>query len=201
MTDIVYEFEGKIYLNITNKCPCRCTFCIRNNGDGLGSAENLWFKGDPTFEEIKAELDNHDFSNYDKEIVFCGYGEPLYALDNLIKTATYIKNKLNLKIRLNTNGLGDLINKRETAPLLKGLVDSISISLNAPDAQSYERVSKPAFGIESFDAMLKFADSCKGIIPDIMFSVVDVITDEEIERCKQVAKQHDIPLRIREYQN
>lgn len=109
MTDIVYEFEGKIYLNITNKCPCRCTFCIRNNGDGLGSAENLWFKGDPTFEEIKAELDNHNFSNYDKEIVFCGYGEPLYALDNLIKTATYIKNKLNLKIRLNTNGLGDLI--------------------------------------------------------------------------------------------
>ncbi len=200
MTDIVYSFEGKIYLNITNKCPCRCAFCIRGNKDALGSAKNLWFDFDPSFEQIKAAIDDFEgFKDYDKEVVFCGYGEPLFALDNLIETAKYIKSKFGLKIRVNTNGLGDLINKKPTAPLLKGLVDSVSISLNAPDSESYQKLVNPSFGEKSFDAMLKFAESCKGNIPAIQFSVVDVIPQEQIEQCKQLAKSCEIPLRVRVY--
>lgn len=199
MTDIVYSFEGKIYLNITNKCPCRCTFCIRNNDDGLGSANNLWFESDPDINQIKKAIDEYDFSGYDKEVVFCGYGEPLFALDNLIEAAKYIKDKYGLKIRINTNGLGDLINKKPTAILLKGIADSISISLNAPDSESYEKLVRPSFGAKSFGAMLDFAESCKGIIPDIHFSVVDVISKEQIEKCRKIADEHSIPLRVREY--
>lgn len=200
MTDIVYSFEDKIYLNITNKCPCRCTFCIRGNKDALGSAKNLWFETDPSLEQIKSAIDNFEgFKNYDKEVVFCGYGEPLFALNNLIETAKYIKSKFGLKIRVNTNGLGDLINKKPTAPLLKGLVDSVSISLNAPDSESYQKLVKPSFGEKSFGAMLEFAQSCKGNIPDIHFSVVDVISKEQIEQCKLLAEQCGIPLRVREY--
>lgn len=196
MADIVYTYEGSAYLNITNKCPCACIFCIRSNGDGLGSADTLWHKKDPSFDEIKVEIDSFDFSPF-KEVVFCGYGEPTEALDNLIKTAEYIKEKLGLKIRVNSNGLSDLINGKETAHLLEGLVDCISISLNAPDAESYQRVSQSAFGSEAFPALLKFAEDCKKYIPEVKFTVVDVITDEEIRKCQEIADSMGIKLRVR----
>lgn len=198
MADIIYTYAGSAYMNITNKCPCRCVFCIRSNGDGLGSAESLWLKGDPTIEEIKAEIDNFDFSPF-SEVVFCGYGEPTEALDNLIETAKYLKEKLSLKIRLNSNGLSDLINGKPTAHLLEGIVDIISISLNAPDAESYQRVARSKFGMEAYPALLKFAEDCKKYIPSVKFTVVDVLSEEEIERCKKISDEMDIPLRIREW--
>lgn len=198
MADIVYTYENSVYLNITNKCPCSCVFCIRSNGDGLGSADTLWHKKDPDINEIKAEIDSFDFSPY-SEVVFCGYGEPMQALDNLIESAKYLKEKFGLKIRLNSNGLGDLINGKETAHLLEGIVDCISISLNAPDAESYQRVSRSKFGNDAFPALLKFAADCKKYIPQVKFTVVDVITDEEIERCKKISEDMGIPLRIREW--
>lgn len=198
MADIIYTYAGSAYMNITNKCPCACVFCIRANGDGLGSAESLWLKKDPTIDEIKAEIDNFDFSPYN-EVVFCGYGEPMQALDNLIEAAKYLKEKHSLKIRLNSNGLGDLVNCKPTAHLLEGIVDSISISLNAPDADSYQRVTRSKFGSEAFPALLKFAEDCKKYIPSVKFTVVDVISEEEIERCKKIADDMGIPLRVREW--
>lgn len=198
MADIVYTYGGSAYMNITNKCPCACVFCIRSNGDGLGSAESLWLKKDPTLEEIKAEIDAFDFSEY-SEVVFCGYGEPTQALDNLIASAKYLKEKYGLKIRLNTNGLSDLINGKETAKLLEGVVDSISISLNAPNAERYHEVSRSRFGEKAFPALLKFAEDCKKYIPKIKFTVVDIITNDEIEECQKIADSMGIPLRVREY--
>lgn len=198
MADIIYTYAGSAYMNITNKCPCRCIFCIRSNGDGLGSAESLWLKGDPTIEEIKAEIDNFDFSQY-KEVVFCGYGEPTEALGNLVEAAKYLKEKHSLKIRLNSNGLSDLINGKPTAHLLEGIVDSISISLNAPDAESYHRVTRSKFGTEAYPALLKFAEDCKKYIPSVKFTVVDVLSEEEIERCKKISDEMGIPLRVREW--
>ncbi|MBQ8574639.1 MAG: TIGR04100 family radical SAM protein [Clostridia bacterium] len=198
MADIIYTYAGSAYMNITNKCPCSCIFCIRSNGDGLGSAESLWLKKDPTIEEIKAEIDGFDFSPYD-EVVFCGYGEPTQALDNLIEAAKYLKEKHSLKIRLNSNGLSDLINGKPTAHLFEGVVDCISISLNAPDAESYQRVTRSKFGEEAYPALLKFAEDCKKYIPNVKFTAVDVISEEEIEKCKAISEKMGIPLRIREW--
>lgn len=198
MADIIYTYEGSLYMNITNKCPCSCIFCIRSNGDGLGSAETLWHKKDPTLDEIKTEIDNFDFSGYD-EIVFCGYGEPTQALDNLIASAEYIKEKHNIKIRVNSNGLSDLINGKETAKLFEGVVDTISISLNAPDAESYHRVARSKFGLDAFQAILKFAENCKKYIPNVKFTVVDVIGNEEVEKCQKIADGMGIPLRVRKW--
>lgn len=198
MADIVYTYENSVYMNITNRCPCSCVFCIRSNGDGLGSAESLWLKKDPTLDEIKAEIDEFDFSPYD-EIVFCGYGEPTQAIENLIAAAKYLKEKHGLKIRLNTNGLSDLINGRETSKELGEVVDSISISLNAPNAERYHEVSRSKFGEAAFPALLKFAEDCKKYIPQIKFTVVDVISEEEIAECKKIAEKMQIPLRVREW--
>lgn len=198
MSDIIYTYSNSVYMNITNKCTCACTFCIRSNGDGLGSAESLWLDSDPTFEEIKAEIDRFDFSPY-KEVVFCGYGEPTCALENLILSAKYLKEHFGLKIRVNSNGLSDLFNGENSAEKLNGVVDKISISLNAPDSESYQNVSRPRYGDEAFNALLKFAADCKKYIPEVKFTVVDVISEEEIERCQRLADEMQIPLRVRKH--
>ena len=198
MANIVYTFEGQVYLNITNRCPCRCVFCIRQNGDGLGSAETLWHHGDPTAEEVIAALREFDFTGYE-EIVFCGYGEPLYALDTFLAACRVIREELHLRIRLNTNGLADLIHGKKTVPLIAPYVDIVSISLNAPNATRYNEVTRPAYGEPAFEAMLQFARECKEAGLAVKFSVVDVIPTEEIEACKTLAQSLGIPLRVREY--
>lgn len=199
MADIVYTFENQVYLNITNACPCRCKFCIRNNGDSVGEAKTLWFdKHNPTNEEIKNAIDEFDFTNHEKSVVFCGYGEPTCNLNGLLETAEYLKEK-GIKIRLNTNGLSDLINKRETAKEICRLIDSVSISLNAPTAEKYNEITQPSCGEKAFNAMLKFAQECKEYGVPVKLTVVDVISQEDIEDCKKLCEEIGIPLRVREY--
>lgn len=199
MTDIVYTYGNQAYLNITNACPCRCTFCIRNNGDSVGEATTLWFDShNPSIEEIKGEIDKFDFSKYDNSIIICGYGEPTCAYENLIKSCKYLKSK-GIKIRLNTNGLSDLINKRETTKEICEVIDSVSISLNAPTAEKYNKITKASFGEKAFDAMLKFAKECKAFGIPTKLTVVDVISSEDIDDCKKLCEEIGIPLRVREY--
>ena len=199
MADIVYTYGGSVYLNITNACPCRCKFCIRNNGDSVGEAKTLWFdKHNPDFQEVKAAIDAFDFSEYGKSVIFCGYGEPTCNYGVLIRTCKYLKEN-GFKIRLNTNGLSDLINKRDTAKELCALIDVASVSLNAPTAEKYNELCQPAYGEKSFDAMIKFAKECKENGVEVKLSVVDVISQEDIDECKKLAESIGIPLRVREY--
>ena len=115
MADIIYTFEGSPYFNLTNKCPCSCVFCIRDKKKVVGEATQMWLDAQPKFEEVKAAIDVTDWSKYD-HAVFCGYGEPTNELELLIKTAEYMKEKHpQIKLRLNTNGLSDLINGKSTA--------------------------------------------------------------------------------------
>lgn len=200
MADIVYTFENHVYLNITNTCPCRCEFCIRNNGDSVGEAKSLWFdKHSPSFDEIKSAIDSFDFSAYNDEIIFCGYGEPTCAYDNLVLTAQYLRKKLPCKLRLNTNGLSDLLNKKPTADELCTLFDTISVSLNAPTKEKYNALCHPAFGEKSFDAILAFAKQCKANGVNTKFSLVDVISKEDIAACQVLSDSLGIPLRVRNY--
>ena len=142
MADILYTYKDQVYANITNKCNCRCRFCIRSHEDGVGDADTLWHKTDPTLEQIKEAMDAFDFAGY-KELVFCGYGEPTCAIDNLVASAKYAKEKYGLSIRVNTNGLANLYYGKDVIPLLAQAVDSVSISLNAPTSEQYNEVSRP----------------------------------------------------------
>ncbi len=195
---IFYKFEGKLYINITNGCPCDCVFCIRKNGDSIEDNDSLWLEHEPTFEEICAAFDKFDKTGI-KEAVFCGYGEPTVRADMLIKTAEYIKAKSDLKLRVNTNGLVRLIHKDFDVQRFKGVIDSFSISLNAPNAKRYNEVTRPRFGEPAFDEMLRFAKDIKFMGIETAFTVVDVITSEEIEECKKLAESLEIPLRVRAY--
>lgn len=196
---ILYEVEKNLYLNLTNKCPCDCIFCIRNNGDSAYGSDSLWLEKDPTAEQVISELKEKNLNSY-KEIIYCGFGEPLEALDVLIEVSKYLKASTKTPIRLNTNGLSDLIHGKPTAHLLKGLVDIVSISLNAGSESEYNRVSQPSFGNPSFKAMLKFAEECKTFIPTVSFSVVNIISTEEIDKCKEISEKMGIKLRIRKYE-
>ena len=199
MNNIVYTYGNKIYLNITNACPCNCDFCVRNSKDGLGDMGSLWLDHEPSFIEIKEAIDTFDFTGY-SDVVFCGYGEPTCALEKFLKTAKYLKDTKNVKIRLNTNGLSDLINKTEnSAARMEGLVDAVSISLNASDAQKYDSIVHPSFGLKSFDAMIKFTKDAQKYIPSVKMSVVDTIGEDEIEKCKKLCEENGIELRVRTY--
>ena len=198
MTDILYTLGKGLYVNLTNKCPCRCRFCIRENGDGVGSAGNLWFEHDPTLKQVLEAFETVKLEDYE-ELIFCGYGEPTCALDTMLAVCRYVRGKSAIPIRLNTNGLGDLINKKETAPLFHGLIDTVSVSLNAPTKEAYLDVTRPSFGEKAFDAMLQFAVSCKGQVPHVQFTVVDVIPAEDIAASQKLADGLGIPLRVRTY--
>lgn len=198
MNTIFYKFEGKMYINITNGCPCRCVFCIRNNADTISDNDSLWLEHEPDFDEIVAAFNAFDKTGI-TEAVFCGYGEPMVRADMVVRTAEYIKKNSKLNIRLNSNGLVKLIHPNFDLNSLKGLIDSVSVSLNAPDAKRYNEVTQPSFGERAFDVMLDFAKQMKNICGKVGFTVVDVISGEEIEACKALAQSLEIPLRVRSY--
>ena len=198
--NISYEIGDKLYLNITNKCPCNCTFCIRNNGDGAYGSDPLWLEHQPSIDEVIANLKTRDLDSY-AEIIFCGYGEPTCELEILKTTAAYIRSVSKTPIRLNTNGLGNLVNKRDIAPDFEGLLDTVSVSLNASDSEAYDKVTRPSFkGVDCFEEMLKFAERVKLFVPNTMLTVVDVIGEEEIAKSQAIADKVGIQLRVREYE-
>ncbi|WP_035381387.1 TIGR04100 family radical SAM protein [Fervidicella metallireducens] len=190
------DHKGTRFYGLNYKCPCDCVFCVRKNYDSLTTEGSLWLEHEPELSEIINELKKRDLSKYD-EAVFCGYGEPLVRIDTLIEVCKYIRSVSSIKIRINTNGLSDLIHQKPTAHLLSGLVDSISISLNAPSADEYLKITNPEFGIESFQSLLNFAQASKKVIGDVYFSVVDILTEEQILRCKEISERMNIPLKIR----
>lgn len=200
MADIVYTLEGGTYLNITNKCPCNCAFCIRSKGDAVGEAETLWFDEEPTFDEIRAAIDDYDFSNTDNAI-FCGYGEPTNAYENLIKTANYLKQiNPDIKLRLNTNGLSDLINGKPTAKELSELFDVISVSLNEPTSEKYDKITRNIYIGKAFDAMLAFTKECVRYCKKVRMTVVDVISEEEIREAEKVCASTGAEFKVRSFE-
>ena len=175
MADILYTYHDSVYVNLTNKCDCACTFCIRSHHDTVGESGNLWHEKDPELSDVIAAMDAFDFTGY-QELVYCGYGEPTCALDILIESAKYAKEKYGLRIRVNTNGLANLYHGRDVVPELAEVVDVVSISLNAA-----------------------FAAACAKQIPEVKFTVVDVLPEEDIEASRKLAEELGIHLRVRKY--
>ena len=198
--NIAYRVGDGLYLNITNRCSNRCDFCIRNNGDGAYGSDSLWLEREPSEEEILEAVFRCDLDQY-REIVFCGYGEPGVRLDACVSVAKEIKRRRpNTRIRINTNGQTDLIFGRRTAPDYEGTFDSVSISLNAPTAEGYDRICHSRFGMDAFYAVLRFAEDVKSFVPDTVFSVVrDFISDTELALCRKISEDTGVFLKVRDY--
>ena len=196
----VYAVHGNLYINLTNKCPCACTFCIRKNGDGAYGSDSLWLDHAPSVDEIKQAIDKRDLGRY-KEVVFCGYGEPSCRLSEAREIALYIKSiHPEIKVRINTNGQSDLILGCDSAPLYRDAFDSVSISLNAPTEERYQQICHSVFGDGVLEAIKRFAANVRLYVSEVKFSVVrQTLTEGELEECEIIAKQTGVPLRIRDY--
>lgn len=197
---ILYEVHNNLYVNLTNECPCACVFCIRMTKDAMDHSGSLWLEHDPTIDEVKLEFQKFDMTKY-KEVVFCGYGEPTERLYDMLELAAYIKAKYQKPIRVNTNGLSDLLYQEDTAPLFKDLVDTVSISLNAPNAKRYCELTQSEFGIESFDAVLKFAENVKNYVKEVVLTTVEtMLTKKEEKECEEICKRIGVSYRIRAWE-
>lgn len=194
-----YRVDDGIYINLTNRCSNSCDFCLRNNSDGAYGSDSLWLAREPEPEEAAGAAEKLWFEGC-REFVFCGYGEPTCRVSALEKTASLLKEKYSVPIRLNTNGQGSLINKRDIVPELCGKVDTVSISLNSPDAESYQRLCHSAFGEAAYDAIIDFGKECVGKIPKVVFTVVEgTMSDEDIAKCRSAVAHSGALLRIRKF--
>ncbi|MEI3379837.1 MAG: TIGR04100 family radical SAM protein [Coprococcus sp.] len=199
--EILYKVHNNLYVNLTNKCPCACTFCLRQNMDHVGESKNLWLEREPSAEEVIAEFAKFDMSRFN-EVVFCGFGEPTEAFEVLKKVAAFVKETYHMPIRLNTNGLGNLVNGRDITPEMEGLIDTVSISLNTPNADRYHELVRSKFGDKSFDAMLDFARSSTKYVTNVVMTTVDTtITKEEEEECRRICDSIGAKYRIRPWED
>jgi TatD family-associated radical SAM protein len=194
----VYILDGNLYINLTNKCSNACDFCVRNERASY-YGNYLWLtKGDPTADKVIAALNGLGDLKRFKEAVFCGFGEPTYRVEEMVAVCDYLHGK-GVSTRLNTNGQGNLVNKRDIVPELVGKLDLINVSLNASCYEKYQKVCRSQFKEAGFDGMIEFAKSCKRHGINVRFSIVDCIGEEEVEACKKLAQSVNIPLYIRDY--
>ena len=197
---ITYKVHNNLYINLTNECPCSCTFCLRQDHSAMDDSGSLWLEHTPDESEVLAALDAAGVEAYD-EVVFCGFGEPTEALYTLLSAAAHIKEKWNKPVRVNTNGLGNLINKRDVPPLFAGLVDTVSISLNTPDPDRYYALVRPRFGKDSWHAMINFAEECVKYVPNVVLTTVaTTISKEEEEKCAEICASIGAKYRIRAWE-
>lgn len=191
--------DVNVYVNLTNRCPCACTFCLRQTKE-MTESNTLWLKQEPTVEEVIKEFQKYDLDDF-HEVIFCGFGEPLERVDDIIQIAGILKlYRQDLPIRINTNGLGNLIHEKDITPMLKGRIDTISISLNASNEKEYYELTRSKFGIQSFNAMLEFASLAKQYVPHVVLTVVDIIGEEEIAKCQKICDDLGVKLRVRPFE-
>ena len=194
----VYTLDGNLYINLTNKCSNACDFCVRNERSSY-YGNYLWLKnGDPTVEKVIAAANGFgDLSRFN-EVVFCGFGEPTYKVAEMVALCDFFHEK-GLKTRLNTNGQGNLINKRDIVPDLKDKIDFVNVSLNASCYEKYQPICRSQFKEAGFEGMIEFAKLCRRNGVNCRFSIVDCIGEEEVAACKCLADSVKIPLYVRKY--
>ena len=200
---ITYEYEGALYVNLTNKCNCNCDFCLRH-GKAQGSIyteDSLWLEREPTRQEALDSFLGRDVCSY-REIVFCGYGEPSYRLDDILWLVDRMKEQVPglPPIRINTNGHASLIQGRDVCPDLQGRIDVLSISLNGSTAEEYVAVTRPRDGVRAWEAMLDFTREAAKYVPEVVMTIVDKDkSPEEIAACRSLCEGLGARFRVRSY--
>lgn len=198
---LVYTLDEKIYINLTNRCTNDCIFCLRNDKADVKGQE-LWLDNEnSTAEDVVEQFEKIYQKTPSKEVIFCGYGEPMLKFEVLKEVAKYIKNKYpETKIRINTNGHANFVYKRNVVPELKGLVDEFSVSLNAPEKDEYNELSQPKFD-GAYDEVKKFIKACHDENIKVTASVVEGYKGRHIdlETCKKIAHELGAEFRVREW--
>lgn len=198
--NLVYILDGKIYINLTNMCSNNCKFCIRQQKDDVVGT-NMWLESEKiTSQNVIDQLLQHK-DKFSKGITFCGYGEPTMKFNILKEVAHYVKqNYPDTKIKVNTNGHGNIINQKDILPELKDLIDEFSISLNAQNEELYNILSQPGIK-DGYNAMLNFAKESVDLGFKTTLSIVSKFEDYDvnIDDCEKIANNIGAEFRNREF--
>jgi len=189
---VSYQIDNNLYLSITDRCTLECAFCPKTLGDMSVKGYDLTFDHRPTAEEIIAAID--DPARYD-EVVFCGYGEPTMRLNVLLEVARDIKSRGG-RVRLNTDGLSNLVHKQNTLPELAECVDALSVSLNAQNQEGYDRHCRPNLP-GSYEAMLAFLREAPKYFKDVTATAIDGLEGVDISACEAIARKMGVKFRRR----
>ena len=187
-----YVIRDRLYLNITDRCTLECQFCPKTQGVKQVQSYDLTLPQRPEYEEIIVAID--DPKSYE-EVVFCGFGEPTLRLKILLRVARYIKDKGG-RVRLNTDGLANLVHKRNVLLEMAGLIDAVSVSMNAQDEVVYNRHCCPALP-SSYPAMLAFLQQAPAYIPEVTATAIDGLEGVDIVACEQLAQELGVNFRAR----
>lgn len=194
---LAYRIRNSLYLNITNQCTLSCVFCPKFD-DWMVKGHYLKNNQEPTEEEILKAIEEAGDLNQFQEVVFCGFGESTLRLELLKIIAKRLKAR-GSRLRLDTEGLGNLVHRRNILPELAGLIDSMSISLNAPDAKTYAKVCPSKFGEAAYPAVKEFIKEAKKYIPEVTASAVG-LPNMDIDSIRNIAeKELGVKFRLRPY--
>ncbi len=192
--EIAYAIGRSLYLNITNRCSNRCLFCVRFQQREL-KGHRLHLDQEPNLAEVFQAIEQHRLEEYE-EVVFCGYGEPTCRMEMLLEVADSLRQRGVSRIRLNTNGQGNLINQCDITEDLVGRIDSVSVSLNAADPEAYQNLCRSRYGTDSWHAIVQFIQACLTARLDTRITVVEW-PSVNLEACERLARQLGVPLRRR----
>ncbi len=182
---IHYQIGNTLYLNLNDRCTLVCDFCPKTQGTLEYHGYDLSLEHRPEIDEIIAALPQH-LADFD-EVVFCGYGEPTLRLKTLLAVAKYIKEQGG-KTRINTDGLANLVHKRNVLPEMQGYIDALSISLNAQDEETYNRHCAPQLP-GAYDAMREFLRLSPQYIPDVRASAIEGLDGVDIDACRTITEE------------
>ena len=205
MNTYVYTIYGNIYINLTNFCSNACEFCVRNHESTMDGREfgshsgegdsDLWLDSEPSYKDVTDILDQMAFSRY-KEMVVGGEGEPSARFE-LVEMLCGYAHERGIKTRINTNGQGNAILGKDIAPRMCRCIDTINVSLNATDAQSYDRLCHSVYGEKAFDIMLDFAKECVRCGGNVVLRIVDCVPPEQLQKAAEIARDIGAKLRGR----
>ncbi len=203
---VVYEYLSNLYINLTNRCPSLCSFCIKTKWSMQYRGYNLALDSEPSAEDVLLTINRWFSDKRYHEIVFCGYGEPLMRWDCVREIALSIREgKLSnvpsdIKIRINTNGLGNLINKRDITVEMKGLINSVSISLNTVDEKKWYEIMRPfdEYKEGAFQSVIDFIKRLKNNVEEVVITAVE-LEGVDTEAVRRFASECGAKFRLRPY--
>lgn len=191
---IVYLIRDRCYLNITSRCTLRCGFCFKSRHQWVVGGANLHLRIEPTIAEILSAVgDPHDY----QEIVFCGLGEPTLRLYDMLEIAAELHHRGAARIRVDTDGLANLVYGRDVTPDFEGVVDAISISLNAQNESVYDQHCRPAFK-HAYAGLIDFIDRIRDFVPAVTLTAIEGLERVDMTECEQVAEKFGVAFRRRE---
>lgn len=191
---LVYPLRGKLYLNITSRCTLRCSFCPKSSHRWTIGEANLYLAREPSVSEVLAAVG--DASRFE-EVVFCGLGEPTLRLYDLLEIAGDIKERGARRVRVDTDGLANLVYRRDVTPDLEDFIDALSISLNAHNEAVYNRYCRPSLP-GAYEALFDFADRAREFVPDVRLTAIAGLADVDIAACEAIARRLGVGFRSRQ---